>query len=209
MAEILKVDSVRLDFLLEYATRLILSGKVIAFPTDTFYGLGADPLNLAAVSEVYRIKRRASDRPVPLLVGSLDQAVELTHDPPPLFFALAEKFWPGPLTLVVPASRRIPLKVTGNTGKVGLRWPRADIAEALIAAVGRPITGTSANRSKEPPCATATEVDKQIGDTVALILDGGPTKGELASTVVGVENDRLRIIRPGMIAESELKEFLG
>ena len=88
----------------------------------------ADPLNLAAVTEVFRIKGRSSDRPLPLLVASLDQASDLTSDPPALFFKLAEKFWPGPLTLVVPASRQIPLKVTGNTGKVGLRWPRAPLA---------------------------------------------------------------------------------
>ena len=209
MAEILKVDRFRLEFALEYSIRLILSGKVVAFPTDTFYGLGADPFNLAAVSEVYRIKGRTADRPLPLLVASLDQALELTHDPPRLFFTLAEKFWPGPLTLVVPASRRIPLKVTANTGKVGLRWPRAPLAEALITAAARPITGTSANLTERPACTTAAEVDEQIGDTLPLILDGGQTHGELASTVVQIEGERPRILRLGMVSEAELKEFLG
>ena len=130
MAELIKVDQARLGFLLEYAVRIIISGKVVAFPTDTFYGLGADPFNLAAVSEVFRIKRRTADRPLPLLVASIDQAADLTHDPPQLFFTLAKKFWPGPLTLVVPASRQIPLKVTANTGNVGLRWPQALLATA-------------------------------------------------------------------------------
>ena len=88
MAELIKVDQARLGFLLEYAVRMIISGKVIAFPTDTFYGLGADPFNLAAVSEVFRIKRRTADRPLPLLVASIDQAADLTHDPPQLFFTL-------------------------------------------------------------------------------------------------------------------------
>ncbi len=209
MAEILKADSARLQFVLEYSTRLILSGKVVAFPTDTFYGLGADPFNLAAVSEVFRIKHRMADRPMPLLVASLDQAVDLTHNPPRLFFTLAEKFWPGPLTLVVPASRLIPLKVTANSGKVGLRWPRAPLAEALILAAGRAITGTSANLSDRLACATAAEVDAQLGENLPLILDGGPTRGELASTVVEVGDKRGRILRPGMIPESELKEFIG
>jgi len=209
MAEILKVDPPRIEFALEYATRLILAGRVVAFPTDTFYGLGADPINLAAVSEVFRIKRRTADRPMPLLVGSIDQALDLTNNPPRLFFVLAEKFWPGPITLVVPASRRVPLKVTANTGKVGLRWPRAPLAVALIAAAARPLTGTSANLSEHPACSTAGEVDQQIGESLPLILDGGPTKGELASTVVDLVGERARILRPGGVAESDLKEFLA
>src|SRR5271165_848857 len=110
MAEILKLENSSLEYVLEYAVRLILSSKVVAFPTDTFYGLGADPFNLAAVSEIFRIKRRTSDRPLPLLVDSIDQACDLAHKPPKLFYTLAQKFWPGALTLVVPASRQIPLK---------------------------------------------------------------------------------------------------
>jgi L-threonylcarbamoyladenylate synthase len=209
MAELIKVHETRLEFLLEYAVRTIISGKVVAFPTDTFYGLGADPFNLAAVSEVFRIKRRTSDRPLPLLVASLDQAADLTHNPPLLFFTLAERFWPGPLTLLVPASRQIPLKVTANTGKVGLRWPNAPLATALIDACARPLTGTSANISDLTSCSTAEEVDRQMGDVLPLILDGGPTEGQLASTVVDLTGERVRIVRPGRIAESELKEFLG
>ena len=209
MAELIKIDQARLGFLLEYAVRIIISGKVVAFPTDTFYGLGADPFNLAAVSEVFRIKRRTADRPLPLLVASIDQAADLTRDPPQLFFTLAKKFWPGPLTLVVPASRQIPLKVTANTGKVGLRWPHALLATALIEASGRPLTGTSANLSELPACSTAEEVNRQIGDLLPLILDGGPTQGELASTVLDLTGERVRILRPGGVPESELKEFLG
>ena len=211
MAEILKVettDTARMEFVLEYATRLISSGKVLAFPTDTFYGLGADPLNLAAVNEIFRIKRRTTDQPLPLLVASLDQAADLALDPPRLFFQLAERFWPGPLTIVVPASRLIPLKVTANTGKVGLRWPRAPLAVALIAAAARPLTGTSANLAKSPPCSTAAGVDEQLGPDLPLILDGGPTQGMLASTVVDLVGERVRILRPGGVPESALKEFI-
>jgi tRNA threonylcarbamoyl adenosine modification protein (Sua5/YciO/YrdC/YwlC family) len=209
MAEILKVDNERMDFALQYAVRLILAGKVVAFPTDTFYGLAADPFNLAAVSEVFRIKRRTADRPLPLLVDSIDQAVDLANDPPRLFFTLAKKFWPGPLTIIVPASRQIPLKVTANTGKVGLRWPNAVLATALIQAAARPLTGTSANLSEMPACSTAADVDMQVGDTLPLILDGGPTEGELASTVIELEGERARVLRAGGVPESELKEFLG
>src|SRR5271157_4342757 len=208
MAELIKVDQARLGFLLEYAVRIIISGKVVAFPTDTFYGLGADPFNLAAVSEIFRIKRRTADRPLPLLVDSIDQAAELTHHPPKLFFTLAQKFWPGALTLVVPASRQIPLKVTANTGKVGLRWPLAPFVVALVAATGRPLTGTRANLSDMESCSTADEVDCQIGDVLPLILDGGLTRGGLASTVVELTGETGHIVRQGGIPESELKEYL-
>ncbi len=211
MAEILKVhpeDPLRWEFILEYSTRLILSGKVVAFPTDTFYGLAADPFNLAAVSEVFRIKRRTPDRPLPLLVGSLDQAADLALDPPRLFFTLAEKFWPGPLTLIVPASRLVPFKVTANTGKVGLRWPRAPLAVAMIAAADRPLTGTSANVSDQRPCSTAVQVDEQLGRVLPLILDAGPTKGKLPSTLVELTGSGGRILRQGGVREKDLKEYL-
>ncbi|HLI29727.1 MAG TPA: L-threonylcarbamoyladenylate synthase, partial [Terriglobia bacterium] len=155
------------------------------------------------------VKGRAFGRPLPLLVNSLDQALELTYDPPSLFFDLAGKYWPGPLTLVVPASRLIPLKVTGNTGNVGLRWPRAPLAVGLIAASGRPLTGTSANLTDHPVCKTATDVEQQIGRFVSLILDGGPAGDDVASTVLDLTGERPRILRHGPITEKELKELLG
>ena len=207
MAQILKVDDTRLEAAIEYSVRLIHGGKVVAFPTDTFYALGADPLNLAAVSEVFRIKGRAANRPLPLLVSSLDQAADMTSNPPGLFFRLAKKYWPGPLTLVVPASQLIPYKVTGNTGNVGLRCPKADFALELIKAVGRPLTGTSANLTEHPACSTAEEVDNQIGHALPLILDAGPTGGELASTVVDLCGEHPRVLRAGPIPKEELQEF--
>jgi L-threonylcarbamoyladenylate synthase len=209
MSEILKIENSNLEFVLEYSTRLLLAGRVVSFPTDTYYALGADPLNLAAVNEVFRLKRRVSGRPLPLLVASIDQAADLADDPPRLFFNLAEKFWPGPLTIVVPASRQLPLKVTANTGKVGLRWPKNPLAVALIAAAGRPLTGTSANITENPPCNTADEVNQQLGQNLPLIIDGGTAKGGLASTVVELTADGGRIARHGPVTESDLKEFFG
>jgi tRNA threonylcarbamoyl adenosine modification protein (Sua5/YciO/YrdC/YwlC family) len=209
MSEILKVERANLEFALERALRLIMAGDVISFPTDTFYCLGADPFNLAAVSEIFRIKGRSSERPLPLLVDSIDLASDLTSDPPALFFKLAEKFWPGPLTIVVPASRLIPLKVTGNTGRVGLRWPRAPLAVALIAAAARPLTGTSANLSEHPPCATAEGVDLQVGTRLPLILDGGPAQGDLPSTVVELLGERIRMVREGPITAAQLEEYVA
>jgi len=209
MAEIIKVDPARMEFVIEYTVRLIMAGKVVAVPTDTLYGLAADPLNLAAVSEVNRIKHRTTERPLPLLVDSVDQAADYSHDPPRVFFTLAEKFWPGPLTLVVNASRQLPLKVTGNTGKVGLRWPKAPVVAGLIAACARPLIGTSANLTEHPACTTAEEVNRQIGDSVQLILDGGPTPAHIPSTVVDLAGPHARIVRVGGVPGSELKEYLG
>lgn len=208
MGEILKVDASSLRYALECATKLIANGGVIAFPTDTVYGLGADPFNLAAVAEVFRVKGRSFNRPLPLLVNSLDQAMDLTHDPPRRFFDLAKKYWPGPLTLIVPASHLIPLKVTGNTGNVGLRWPKAPLVVSLISAAARPLAGTSANLSDHPACRTAQEVDSQIGRRVPLILDGGSTGDDVPSTVVDLTAERPRILRHGAVSDDELKELL-
>jgi len=208
MAEILKADQNRFRFVVDYSARLIRAGKVVAVPTDTLYGLAADPFNLAAVNEIFRIKQRTAGRPVPLLVASLEQAIELTVYPADLLLELAKRFWPGPLTVVVPASPQIPLRITAHTGKLGLRWPRAPLVEALIAATGRPVTGTSANLSEHLPGTTAEEVDRQIGDALPLIVDGGPTPGGVASTVVELVGERIRLLRPGGIPASALEEFL-
>lgn len=209
MAEIVKTEGEELADALERAAELITAGKVIALPTDTVYGLGADPFNLAAVVEVFRVKGRGFSRPLPLLVDSMDLALELVSGPPGLFFDLARKYWPGPLTLVVPASSLVPLKVTGNTRNVGLRWPKAPLATALIAAAARPLTGTSANRTNHSACSTADEVNQQLGSRLPLILDGGSTAGNAPSTVVDLTASPPRIIRPGPIPESELKELLS
>lgn len=208
MADILTLEPARVEFVLGYAVRLIQAGKVVAFPTDTIYGLGADPFNLAAVNEIFRIKRRAAERPIPLLVCSIEQALRLIAPVPPSFFSLVQKFWPGPLTVVAPASEFVPLKVTGNTGKVGVRWPRCSAAEKLIAAVGVPLTGTSANLSDGPVCCTAAEVSGQIGESLPLILDGGPTPGNLPSTVIELVGERARLLREGAIPASKVEEFL-
>ncbi len=210
MAEILQAtDGASLPSVLGRATQLILEGKVVAFPTDTVYGLGADPFNLAAVAEVFRVKGRDFSRPLPLLISSLEQAIDLMSDPPGVFFDLANRYWPGPLTLIAPASRLVPLKLTGNTGHVGLRWPRSPLAVALVTAVGRPLTGTSANRSDHGVCRTAGEVNAQIGSALPLILDGGPSGDQPPSTVVDLTRTRPRILRHGPVLEEELKELLS
>jgi L-threonylcarbamoyladenylate synthase len=194
---------------ISYAAAFIRRGQVIAVPTDTFYGLSADPFNLAAIEEVFRIKGRPENRALPILVSSIDQAVTLARDVPDAFLTLAQKFWPGALTLVVQATYRMPLKVTGNTGRVALRWPDSRVTSALIEAVGGPVTGTSANLSGFPSCTSAGQIVRQLGDRLPLILDTGDTGGTLASTIVRIDGDDWTIVREGVLPESEIEKAVG
>ena len=190
------------------AAGLIHRGRVVAIPTDTFYGLAADPFNLAAVEQIYRVKGRPESRALPILVRSLEQAVELARMIPDGFVPLAEKFWPGALTIVVEASRRLPLKVTGNTGRVALRMPNAPVVWALIQAVGGPVTGTSANLSGHPSCTNAELLQAQLGDRLPMILDGGETGALLASTIVDIRDEGWRIVREGRITEQDINAVM-
>lgn len=210
MAEVLKVSPENPDArAVEYAAKLIRRGEVVAIPTDTFYGLAADPFNLAAVGRIYMVKGRPEQRALPILVNSVEQAEELAAYVPETFFRLAEKFWPGALTLVVDAAARIPLKVTGNTGRIALRLPASKVVAAIIAAVGTPITGTSANISGFAACSSGEQVRKQLGDTLPLILDGGETNAVLPSTVAELHDDDWRILREGVVSEEQIRAALG
>ena len=204
-SEILKISPEAPEpHVIEYAASFIRRGRVIAIPTDTFYGLCADPFNLYAVERVFLLKGRPETRALPILVNSIEQAVSLVRDVPDAFLTLAHKFWPGALTLVVEATHRLPLKVTGNTGRVALRWADSRIATAVIEAAGSPVTGTSANLSSHPSCTNAEQIVGQLGDRVPLILDAGDTGGTLASTIVRIDGDAWNIAREGAIPDSEI-----
>jgi len=156
---------------IRYAAGWLNRGSVIAVPTDTLYALAADPVNLAAVEEIFRVKGRPEHRALPILINSLIYAQVLAKDLPDNFYRLAQACWPGPLTIVVDASNRLPLKVTANTRRVALRWPKHKIVNDLIAELGVPLTGTSANLSGSPTCENGDEVFRQLGDRIPLILD--------------------------------------
>jgi len=181
---------------------------VVGVPTDTFYGLAADPFNLAAVEQIYRIKGRPESRALPILVRSIDHAVELVRNIPDGFVRLAEKYWPGALTIVMEASHRLPLKVTGGTGRVALRMPNSQVVWELIQAFGGPITGTSANLSGHPSSTNADLLAAQLGDRLPLILDGGETGAVLASTIVDLRDHAWRIVREGRIPEQEIRAVM-
>jgi L-threonylcarbamoyladenylate synthase len=208
--EILKISSDAPERqLVDYAASFIQRGRVVAVPTDTFYGLCADPFNLSAVEAVFQVKRRPDTQALPILVNSIEQAITLLRDVPDVFLTLAHKFWPGALTLVVEATHRLPLKVTGHQGRVALRWADSRIVTALIESVGGPITGTSANLSGHPSCSNAEQLVLQLGNRLPLILDSGDTGGILASTIVRIDNDSWTIAREGAVPASEIHKVFG
>jgi len=208
--EVLKISPEAPDVqVIGYAAGFIRRGEIVSIPTDTVYGLSADPFNLSAVERVFQVKGRPETRALPILVNSIEQAATLTRDIPDSFLTLAHKFWPGALTLVVEATRRVPLKVTGNTGRVALRWPDSRVATALIEAAGGPITGTSANLSGHPSCTNATDLAFQLGDRLSLILDAGDTGGALTSTIVRVDDDGWSIIREGAIPVADIERLFN
>jgi L-threonylcarbamoyladenylate synthase len=190
------------------AGKAIQAGLVVAFPTDTFYGLGADPFNLAAVERVYQIKGRPRSKPLLLLLDSVEQIPMLTAELPDTFQEITEEFWPGPLTIVMRASHRLPLKVTGGTGNIGLRMPNSRLARGLIRSAGVPLTATSANLSTLPSCTTASQVLGQIGGRVDMLIDGGAVLADKPSTVVDLTGPTMKIIREGVIGRSKLKKWL-
>jgi L-threonylcarbamoyladenylate synthase len=210
VSEILKILSHRPDpERIAHAAHLIRAGQVIATPTDTLYGLAADPFNLSAVDSIFRIKGRPGHKPVLLMVNSIEQAEDLAVDLPPSFYKLARKFWPGPLTMVVRASRRMPRKIASETGKVALRLPNAKIPQALMKELGLPITGTSANLTGLEACTTAAEVQLQLGDRIPLILDAGEATPatSLPSTMIDLSDTGWKVVREGAIPVAAILEF--
>jgi len=209
-AELLRINAQAPDAeALRYAAHFLTRGCVIGIPTDTLYGLAADPFNLAAVEEIYRVKGRPETRALPLLVNSIDQAIFLAREAPQDFLRLAQEFWPGALTLVVDAAHRLPLKVTANTGRIAVRWPRSQVVSRLIGEFDGPITGTSANISGFPACSSADQVMKQLGERLPLVLDAGDTGAALPSTIVELHGDSWKILREGAIPVTEIQRVLN
>ncbi len=199
-AELLKVNAETPNpQFIRYAASWLNRGAVVAIPTDTLYALAADPVNLAAVEQIFRVKGRPDSRALPILINSIKHAAILARELPDNFFRLAETCWPGPLTIVVDASNRLPLKVTANTGRVALRWPNHEVVRRLIDEIGVPLTGTSANLSGSPTCESGEEVFRQLGDRIPVILDAGETQDMLPSTIVELRGDHWCIGRQGAV----------
>jgi L-threonylcarbamoyladenylate synthase len=192
---------------LERAAGAVRRGKVVAIPTDALYTLVADPFNLRAVSSVFQAKGREPHRSLPLLIRDTMMAEELASELNNRFSILARRFWPGPLTIIVPASAKIPLKVTGNTGRLALRQSRSEVANRLIGLVGGPLISTSANISGHPTCRSGIEVFGMMDGRLDLVLDGGMCTGG-GSTTIDVTEPYWRMIKAGAIEEKEIAECL-
>ena len=188
---------------------IIKNGGVISFPTETVYGLGADALNEKAVDGIFSIKGRQKDNPLIIHIASLNEINPLIKEIPKTFKPLAEKFWPGPLTLIMKKSHIVPSNVTAGLDTVAIRIPEHPAALALIRAVGRPVAAPSANPSGRPSPTKASHVKSDINGKIQYILDGGDCKLGLESTVLDISDDIPRILRPGYVTYDEIKELLN
>jgi len=194
---------------LERAAGAIRRGKVVAIPTDALYTLVADPFNMRAVTSVFHAKGREPHRSLPLLIRDGIMAEDLASELNNRFFILARRFWPGPLTIIVPASAKIPLKVTGNTGRLALRQSRAEVANRLIGILNQPLIATSANISGHPTCHSGIEVFGMMDGRVDLVLDGGACTGSRGATTVDITEPYWKLIKAGAIDEKEIAECLN
>jgi L-threonylcarbamoyladenylate synthase len=194
---------------LEEAAALILAGEIVAVPTDTLYGLAADPFSTDAVARVFAAKGRAAERALALIAADIAQIEDRLGLLSPEARRLADAFWPGPLTLLVPRPATMPDAVTGGLAQVGVRVPAHAVARGLCRASARPLTATSANPSGAPASADPGDVARTLNESVALLLDAGPAPGGPPSTIVDVSGGTVRLVRPGAVSWDEVQACLA
>jgi len=194
---------------LRAAVKALLEGRLVAFPTDTYYALGAVATNVEAVARVFAAKGRSAVDPLPVLVADRDQWRAATDMLPSAALRLADRFWPGPLTIVSRRAPYLPLVLTAGGETIGVRQPRAPLAIALCHTIGAPLVGTSANTHGRPAPVTAVEVALDLGEAVDVILDGGECPVARPSTVVDVTQTPPAVVRAGAIGADVLREFFG
>ncbi len=178
-------------------------GGIVAFPTETYYGLAVDPDCSTAVYRLFTAKKRRADKPLLLLIEKVEQLNKIVQEVPAEYWPLMEKYWPGPLTLVFQAKNTVSPQITGQTGTVGVRISPHPIAQELVRQMGKAITATSANISGLPPARSAQEVAEMLGNSLDYIIDGGQTNAGLCSTVLGFRHGKLNIIRHGLLDLSD------
>ncbi len=192
-----------------YAAQLIKEGELVGIPTETVYGLAANGLSEGAVLKIFEAKGRPQDNPLILHIAKPSQMEDLCHDIPPSAWQLAERFWPGPLTMVLPAKPCVPKRTTANLDTVAVRCPKTEATRKLIELSGVPIAAPSANRSGKPSTTTAQHVLKDMDGRIAAVLDGGACEVGVESTIVDLSGEKPRLLRPGGITPEELTEVLG
>ncbi len=205
MSQILKLES-NIEVVSSHAQKVLLQGGVIAFPTDTFYGLGVDPFNQDAVDKIFRLKRRNKNKPLLLLVSSREQLESLVKGVTPAHSILMQVFWPGRLSLLFEPRSKIPRNL--SAGRIGIRLPVNTMTRDLISALGQPITAPSANIEGETPPTTAKQVDQSLGKSLDLIIDGGTCPGGEPSTIVDPSEENVQLIRPGAIPFNNIEVAL-
>ena len=193
---------------LETAARVLEQGGIVALPTETFYGLAVDAFCVEAVARLNGLKGKESDTPILLLVADADQAADVADTTHPGFAALNRRFWPGPLTIVLPARENLPAVIHGGRGTVALRMSGLELPRALAARLGRPITGISANLTGTPPARTAAGVALAFPGSLDLILDGGHTPGGAPSTIIDLTREPPTVLREGALPSCTLDAFL-
>jgi L-threonylcarbamoyladenylate synthase len=186
----------------------IHAGGIVGFPTDTLYGLAVDPRSALAVGRIFLSKQRSQDRPIPLVAGSVEQVRESAGTLTPLGERLASGFWPGPLTLIIPASRSLCREVHLGAGTVAVRVPDHAVARALALAAGHALTSTSANVSGRDAPASADEVAVALGGAIDVLIDAGPASGGLPSTIVDVTGAEPVLVRAGAVPWERVLKFL-
>ncbi len=191
------------------AAELIRRGELVAIPTETVYGLGADGLNEAAVAKIFEAKGRPQDNPLILHIWDAEQMEQFCHDIPKAAYDLAKAFWPGPLTMVLPARDIVPKRTTGGLNTVALRCPDNAVTREIIRLSGVPIAAPSANLSGKPSTTTAQHVLHDHDGKIAAVVDGGPCRVGVESTIVDLTEDRPRLLRPGGITPEQLVSVLG
>jgi len=196
-------------FQVDQAVEILDDGGIVAFPTDTVYGLGSDVFNTEAVERIYQVKRRPRDMALPVLLSDENELEYVVSDVPEIARVLIKRFWPGGLTLVMPKRDSLPDIITAGRDNVAVRVPDHVVPLSLIRGLGKPIVGTSANISSRSSLLTAAEVHKELGEQVDFIIDSGKCRGGLESTVVDVTGGTPVILRRGIIPEDEIYEACG
>jgi len=209
MPEILKVsDKNSEETILTRAAEILAGGGVIAYPTETFYGLGADATNEKAIEKIFAVKGRNFKNPISLIIGQADDIYPLVQDVPETAKKLMTAFWPGALTIIFSAADKISPLLTAGSGKIGLRVSSHPGAQGIVQKLKRPLTATSANLSGAPECTRASEVAEQIGDKIDAIIDLGNTPGTKGSTIIDVTCTPPVILREGAISRKIIEKYI-
>jgi L-threonylcarbamoyladenylate synthase len=210
MPEILKVDAdTSEERILSKAVEILANGGIIAYPTETFYGLGADATNEKAIEKIFATKGRDFKNPISLIIGHTDDVYPLVQDLPETAQKLMAAFWPGALTIVFLAANNVSPLLTAGSGKIGLRVSSHPVAREIVQKLKKPITATSANLSGAPECVKASEVAEQIGDIIDAIVDLGDTPGTKGSTIIDVTCDPPVILREGAVSRQTIEKFIN